>query len=474
MLPLGKASLSVPVMALLLMAGCSTERDKQPRELTAESRLRVAEAAEQSGDRATALAMYSAAATDPHPDGQTHLRSAEGMARNGGMAEAESLLHNELRSNPDDPELLRVLGAIQVMSGNSVAAVSTLTRALEGRPADIRIMTNKAVALDVLHRHGEAQQLYRKALSVAPGDIAISNDLALSLMLSGQREEARALLAPFRNVNDLPDRVNTNLGIIEAANGHDAEAHVLLGSRITTADLSSLTRAITLEQGISRPETAPSAAARRVIVEAMPTGNDSTGRRPVPAKVLVEPAAGETVQTETVLMPPAVSRNDSPVPRRDRRPLQELPRTATAVPAVAKPDVASAPEAARVAAKPDKPVQDVVRKTEAVPVPEAATVSKTHDPLQEDLLPKRLRELPAAGAAPAVSLKQEPLAPPAASDASGETAVKPGKRRPLQELTRATLRRPVGPRNCRRPGRLCRHLAGGVGGADDQVGCRGG
>ena len=68
-----------------LLAGCSPQRDGQARGLTSESRLRVADAAEASGDRQTALSMYAAAANDAPNDTPTQLHSAQGMARNGGL-----------------------------------------------------------------------------------------------------------------------------------------------------------------------------------------------------------------------------------------------------------------------------------------------------------------------------------------------------------------------------------------------------
>jgi Flp pilus assembly protein TadD len=431
MLRFRHASLALPAAMALLLASCSPDRDKQGRELTAESRLRVAEAAEESGDKSTALAMYTAAANDPHPDTQTQLRSAEGMARNGAMVEAEAMLHKQLRSKPDEPDLLRTLGAIQIMSGNSLGALSTLTKVLELKPGDIRAMTNKAVALDIQHRHAEAQQLYRRALAAEPGDVAISNDLALSLMLSGQRQEARELLAPFRNSNALSERVGTNLGIVEAVSGHEAEARALLGNRFATSDLASLTRAITMEQSASRPDPLPSPASRRVIVEPAPAVPGATGRQPLSATVRVQPAAGDASQTETVIMAPAVGRVEpmktlplqAPAPR-ERRPIQELGAVRPPPPVVPDP---------------------VRRESVSQPVPRA--------PLQEDLLPKRLRETPAVQATPQAPLRQEPLTPPAAPGPAARPApAPPPGRRGRRPIRPADPGRPRGSRPASDPG----------------------
>ena len=235
----------VPALACWLLAGCGGHQsDSQQPSMNAESRLHVAAAAEESGDRDLAISMYTAAASEAPADTPTQLRCAEGLARSGKLEDAAGLLARRLKTAPHDPEVLRTMGAIQVMAGQPVQAIQTLSLVLAAKPDDPTALANKAVALDILHRHDEAQGLYRQALSALPNDPTISNDLALSLMLSGRTEEARQTLSPFRDVAGLPERMTINLGIMEAASGHAQEAEQLLGSRIAATDLASLTRAI--------------------------------------------------------------------------------------------------------------------------------------------------------------------------------------------------------------------------------------
>jgi Flp pilus assembly protein TadD len=226
-----------------LLAGCAQGDGQQPS-LNAVSRLRVAAAAEASGDRDMAVAMYSAAAAQAPGNTPTQLVCAEGLARNGKIEDAAALLSRRLESTPQDPDVLGTLGAIQVLAGQPSQAVQTLAMVLRSKPNDVKALTNEAIAFDVMRRHELAQPLYRQALALAPGDPAISNDLALSLMLSGQPEEARRVLSPFRDVEGLPERMRINLGILDAAGGHADEARELLGSHIDAADLATLTQAI--------------------------------------------------------------------------------------------------------------------------------------------------------------------------------------------------------------------------------------
>jgi Flp pilus assembly protein TadD len=171
------------------------------------------------------------------------------------MKDANTLVAHRLKIAPNDLELQRTMGALQVMAGQSRDAIQTLSIVLASKPDDVKALANKAIALDVLGRHDEAQGLYRRALILLPGDPAVSNDLALSLMLSGQLDEARRTLEPFRNVAGLPERMAVNLGIMDAATGHDEEARQLLESRIAAADLASLTQAISREASmpVGRP-----------------------------------------------------------------------------------------------------------------------------------------------------------------------------------------------------------------------------
>lgn len=226
-----------------LLAGCAAgqqQGDVQPS-MTAELRLRLAAAAEASGDREMAVSMYAAAAAEAPGNTPTQLRCAEGLARNGKMEDAAALLSRRLKTTPRDPDVLETLGAIQVLAGQPAQAVQTLAEVLKAKPADVKALANEAIAFDVMHRHELAQRLYRQALSLAPGDPAISNDLALSLMLSGQPEEALRVLAPFRDTEGLPERMRINLGILDAADGRADEARELLGTRIGAADLTTLT-----------------------------------------------------------------------------------------------------------------------------------------------------------------------------------------------------------------------------------------
>ena len=216
----------------------------QHGDLTPDSRLRVAEAAEQSGNTDTAASMYAAAAEAAPEDMAVQVRAATGLARSGKWNPARDLLVTRLKTHPRDPDLLRALASIYVMVGQPGFAIARFNDVLAVVPADVDAMVGKAVALDLESRHADAQLLYRKALAVQPNDAVISNDLAISLMMSGHMREAQSVLEPFAEADDVPERLKVNLGIIYAANGEADRAHELLDGHIGDNDLRMLTRAI--------------------------------------------------------------------------------------------------------------------------------------------------------------------------------------------------------------------------------------
>lgn len=228
-----------------LLAACGQAPGTAQRgNLDPMARLSVGEAAERSGDKDTAVAMYTAAAEGAPDDTVVQVRAASGLARTGKWNQARDLLLKDVKAHPNDPDLLRTLAAIYVMAGQPSYAVARLDEVLATRPNDLNAIVDKAVALDLQGRHSDAQALYRRALAIAPGDATVSNNFALSLMIEGRLREAQGVLEPFGEMDDVPERLRTNLAVIYAASGQPEKARRILGDRISDADLAAITRAL--------------------------------------------------------------------------------------------------------------------------------------------------------------------------------------------------------------------------------------
>lgn len=216
-------SLSVVALCVVLSA-CATKSGSDGPTLTGEARLRVAQAAEESGDYSLADSMYAEAATEDPDDASAQLHYADVLLRQGKVNEARDLLLHHMGSVSDPRQLQAGLAAIYVLSGDAARAVVEYDKLLASHPDDIRLIVDKAVALDVLGRHGDAQALYRRALYATPTDPVVISDFALSLVMSGKFQEATALVAPLRDADNVLPRVRNNVEIVLASSDRAAVA----------------------------------------------------------------------------------------------------------------------------------------------------------------------------------------------------------------------------------------------------------
>lgn len=205
------------------ISACATQHASQDGPtLSSEARARVAEAAEDAGDLSLADTMYAQASAEDPTDASVQLRYANVLLRQGQVDQARDLLLRHIRTVSDPGQLQSGLAAIYVLTGNAASALAEYNKLLAVSPNDMRLVVDKAVALDVLGRHEEAQVLYHRALYAAPDDPVVISDFALSLVLSGKTQEATALVAPLRDADNVSPRVRNNIDIVLTAGGKSA------------------------------------------------------------------------------------------------------------------------------------------------------------------------------------------------------------------------------------------------------------
>lgn len=233
--------LSIGVLCVL--ASCASSPVVRP-ELSGDARLRVAEAADAAGNRDLAISMYMEAASTAPSNAKLVLRCAYALARDGRPKQARQILAERLHATPAEPDLLRAMALIDLVSGQSMQAIAELDQLLVLAPADHNALVDKGIALDLLSRHAEAQNIYKQALAAMPNDPETINNLAMSMMLEGRVQEARELLEPFRDVGGVSDRLKENLAILDATLGDTTRSREFFADRVSAADLSSLTASI--------------------------------------------------------------------------------------------------------------------------------------------------------------------------------------------------------------------------------------
>lgn len=231
------------VVACAAVSACAAGGGGGPQ-LTTDSRLHVAEAAAASGNKDLAVRMYGeAAAADPSNTAlQAHVATT--IAKLGQIDLGRGLIEQDLKSRPDNPELLRAAAHLAIEAGDTKQALAIYDRLLVSNPGDVNAKVDKAVALDLIGRHDLAQPLYRQALQVRADDPVITNDLAMSLMLQGHVHEATRLLAPVADAENSPGRARDNLGLLYALDGNKAQSRALIGDRLTDTDVARIAQAV--------------------------------------------------------------------------------------------------------------------------------------------------------------------------------------------------------------------------------------
>ena len=229
--------LGVAVLASACATPAAQHAARAPLDTT--DRLKVAQAAADSGNPELAASLYLRALSDPKLGTSSRIRAADMLVALGHSGSAEAALNERLHASPaldvaDEAALRRALARLHIVAGQPAQALLECDALLARDHADIAATVDKGVALDLLGRHEEAQALYRRVLEASPDDAAVRNDLALSVALQGRIGEAQAVAAPLRARPDLPDRVKTDLGLLYAAGNDPGNAASWLDGRSTS------------------------------------------------------------------------------------------------------------------------------------------------------------------------------------------------------------------------------------------------
>lgn len=244
------------VMLAALLAGCASDGLREP---DAASRMRIASHAEAMGNTDIALSMYGAAAASDPDNAEAQARFAAALVRAGNQAQAEQVLAAAVQRRPNDRALLVQLGRMRLRTGAAGEALGLFDRVLASDARNVPALDGRGVALDLMGRHPEAQDSYRRAQAIDPESISVANNLGLSLLLDGRPDEARAVLEPLARRADATQRVTANYAISLAATGDEAAARNVLGGE-AGGDLHALAESLRVNRQVI--EVTPSSDGR--------------------------------------------------------------------------------------------------------------------------------------------------------------------------------------------------------------------
>jgi Flp pilus assembly protein TadD len=160
--------------------------------------VRIAEAAESSGDLASAAAFYHRAA-ELQPDlPAAQIGEGRVLALQGDVDQALDTLRAAHGLNPRDGELTKTLGRLLIATGHPEEAVRVFQQGLDSDPSSAAMLVDKGVALDKSGRHSDAQLAYQAALRINPNDAAARGNINVSRSLASGLAGAAGASLPSR------------------------------------------------------------------------------------------------------------------------------------------------------------------------------------------------------------------------------------------------------------------------------------
>lgn len=243
---IGRSALGLCSLAILAIAlnGCASSLSPNAKANTISeqldetgSALRLARASRDAGDFASAINLYRSVLA-AKPDDGLAIELGDTLLLAGLYDDAIDVYSRIDKKS--DAYLAALLGSARANLALSAPsdALRFAEQALAAALQDHRAIIARAVSLDMLGRHAEAQDAYRGLLKTMPRNVAAQNDLALSLIMTHQLSEAVAILQPMARSPQAKPEVRQNLALVYGLMGDDQRA-----AEMSRTDLDDTTTA---------------------------------------------------------------------------------------------------------------------------------------------------------------------------------------------------------------------------------------
>ncbi|MFQ5672416.1 MAG: tetratricopeptide repeat protein [Nitrospinales bacterium] len=143
---------------------------------------------------------------------QDALNLAVQSHQSGDLEEAEYIYREILKTVPDQPDALHLLGVLAYQGGDHKNAAALINRAIQLRPEFPEAYNNLGNTLGAQDRLGQAADAYRQAVTLNPDFTEAHDNLGKALALQGRLDEA---IACYRHAIAIrPDyaQAHNNLG----------------------------------------------------------------------------------------------------------------------------------------------------------------------------------------------------------------------------------------------------------------------
>ena len=197
----------------------------------------VAAAAFASGAFDEAARLYERAAEKDARSASAYLGMATSYLELGQYSRAEFALSRARELDGRNPEILNEMGNLSLRRFQPEKAVGYFDEALRRDRRNLSGLTGKAVSLDFLSRHAEAQAVYREALAHYPTNFVLLNNYALSQALSGQVGAGLAIMEELLRDPEQGATVRSNMAIAYALAGRPRDARTMLEGTMSGAEV---------------------------------------------------------------------------------------------------------------------------------------------------------------------------------------------------------------------------------------------
>ncbi len=158
------------------------------------------------------------------------------LVNQGKLREAEQLVDNEIKSNPNRTGLLWMKAYLQIQAGNYPGALNSLEQEARQSPKNPRVPALQGQLSADQGRLNEAITYYRKALQLAPEDPGNLNNVAFHLAEAGQNlDEALSLIQKARKIAPKDSNTLDTFGYIQLLKG-DKDGAIATFSQLVRAE----------------------------------------------------------------------------------------------------------------------------------------------------------------------------------------------------------------------------------------------
>jgi cytoskeleton protein RodZ len=201
------------VALIVALAGCAPGGTSSTT-ISDDTRARLAQALQDSGDSANAAVLRDQTSRKPAPvaDPLTH---ATALIAAGQVDQGISDAKAALAARGDDLAFALEVGRLAVRSGRLTDAADVYRQISLRHPDSAEALNGKGVVLAQQGDLNGAGDAFRKALALRPQDVPARNNLALVMLLSGETDAAMTILEDLSHSDGSP-QVRATLALARA------------------------------------------------------------------------------------------------------------------------------------------------------------------------------------------------------------------------------------------------------------------